>query len=194
MRGLLVLFGAFAFAACDSSPAPADASQPGFSAVVSGGLDRSIAGAASTSDLGGVGVSVGIDEADGAITVLRLAADGSEDVFSLIGVTEAALSPGTYTVRGLGNDPESAGFLAVYQYRTDTEERPGRTFAIGDEGTVTIERADDEAIAGSFAFVAQTPRLSRQPDGTVLASRDTIDVEGTFVAEVREIDRSPASR
>ena len=186
VRSVALVFAvACAVSACDAVvDPPVDSAVPGFTAEVSGGLERSLQGEASTSTLGGTGVSVAVD-GRGTVTALLLTAEGSADRFALVGVTDGPLVPGTYAIAGLGSRLGPGDFYGVYSFPLDGGERPTTSVAIGREGTVTITRADDAEIAGSFAFTAGAVTGHNDGDPEV----GDLALEGTFTVDVREIER-----
>ncbi|MEM1118074.1 MAG: hypothetical protein AAF845_18295 [Bacteroidota bacterium] len=187
-RTLPVLIAlAFVVSACDSAvdaPIPGDDVAPGFTAEVSGDLDRSLTGAATTSTLGGTGISVEVADG-GAVTALLLEADDAADRFAFVGVTEGPLAPGTYTLAGIGSRLGAGDFYVGYTFEVEDGDRPATSVAIADEGTVTITRADEDEIAGSFAFTARA--VTGYADGA--PELGNLTLEGEFVVDVREFDR-----
>ena len=191
MRRLLLLVAVLALAACDSAgPEAPPALDAGFEATVTGALSRSLSGDAATGSLDGTGVRVPINrDGNEELTVLRLADADSDDEFVLVGLTRGALTPGTYDVRALSPDGIQSGFLIAYRYDLGGDGRRTRGLSFGDTGTVTVRQSDDDVIAGAVAFEGRV--ISQGGDSPQTAP---VSVEGTFTAEVREIDRGGGSR
>lgn len=161
--------------ACDSAD---DGDAPGFQATI--GVDtaepRLVRGSAAVGDeLTGQFRAFVDPELEGAtLTAVLLTASGEDVQFLLAGLTEGALTAGTYAIDDLGGGPSGSSFLFL-SLEGDPRDPEALAIGAGDSGTVTIETASADRLAGTFSV-----RVVDLSDPT--GDDDPITVEGRFTA------------